>query len=268
MTLLISRKFQWRNAFWGRYNLLVSKCETIFDINASDERSKRQEIIWGVKMLQEDHAFYLNQCKVHQVGHCSSFVSRKWRTSHKKKVEKEERECSAKPWNRENHFNAFIAPKNNFSLTLKDHRFNRLFDCCTTLLYHLDDIKSYLEKYASVLNSIAILDRGFLEITILKPIFCATALIGFHVARPFLRLVLNTETTYDVLLVAFPRLYNELSTTDTKSILQVEKQVFHFVSKSLFEESMPEKCLKDALVECMKNIQRKYSSYWTLLFPA
>jgi len=33
---------------------------------------------------------------------------------------------SAKPWNRYSHFSDFIKPKKNYSLSLKDHRFNRL----------------------------------------------------------------------------------------------------------------------------------------------
>ena len=38
------------------------------------------------------------------------------------------KDFSAKPWNRQEHFDSFIAPKKNESLSLKDYRFNRLFD--------------------------------------------------------------------------------------------------------------------------------------------
>ena len=54
---------------------------------------------------------------------------------------------SSKPWNRSGHFASFIAPKENRSLSLKDHRFNRLSECALNLLYHLDDIGDYLEKF-------------------------------------------------------------------------------------------------------------------------
>ena len=53
-------------------------------------------------------------------------------------------EYSAKPWNRHSHFGEHIKPKKNMSLSLKDHHFNRLQDCCLALLYHLDDIADYL----------------------------------------------------------------------------------------------------------------------------
>ena len=57
---------------------------------------------------------------------------------------------SSKPWNRYGHFSKFIAPKENKSLTLKDHRFNRLSECALHLLYHLDDISNYLDKFTNI----------------------------------------------------------------------------------------------------------------------
>ena len=63
-----------------------------------------------------------------------------------------DRDFSTKPWNRQKHFDAFIHQKNNESLSLKDHRFNRIFECCYSLVHHMDEIKSYLEKFSSVVN--------------------------------------------------------------------------------------------------------------------
>ena len=88
------------------------------------------------------------------------------------------KENSAKPWNRYGHFTTFIQPKKNMSLSLKDHRFNRLGDCAMTLLYHLEDIASYLEKFSNIVNGITVLDRSFVEMEILKPIFAAIGLLG------------------------------------------------------------------------------------------
>ena len=67
------------------------------------------------------------------------------------------RDYSAKPWNRSNHFTEFIKPKPNMSITLKDHRFNRLFDSSLSILFHLCDISEYLDKYSSIVNGITIL---------------------------------------------------------------------------------------------------------------
>ena len=68
------------------------------------------------------------------------------------------KDYSAKPWNRHTHFSNFICPKKNHSLSLKDHRFNRLNDCALAILYHMDDITRYLEEFNNIINGITILD--------------------------------------------------------------------------------------------------------------
>ena len=47
----------------------------------------------------------------------------------------------------------------------------RVFECCYSLVHHMDDITSYLEKFSSVVNGLSITDCSFLEIEVLKPIF-------------------------------------------------------------------------------------------------
>ena len=96
------------------------------------------------------------------------------------------RDYSAKPWNRSNHFTEFIKPKPNMSITLKDHRFNRLFDCSLSIIFHLGDIAEYLDKYSSIVNGITILDRSFVGMEVLKPIFSAISLLGIHITVPFI----------------------------------------------------------------------------------
>ena len=115
------------------------------------------------------------------------------------------KENCAKPWNRHSHFSKFIAPKKNETIALKDHRFNRLSDCCLLVLYHFDDIADYLIKFEHITNNMAILDRTFVNMgDVLKPIFCASAILGHHVMRPFQRLLVDVETTYEDLLKVFP----------------------------------------------------------------
>ena len=74
---------------------------------------------------------------------------------------------SAKPWNRYSHFSDFIKPKKNYSLSLKGHRFNCLNDCAVSILYHIDDIAQYLDRYKNVINGITTLDRSFIEMEVL-----------------------------------------------------------------------------------------------------
>ena len=64
------------------------------------------------------------------------------------------------------------------SLSLKDHRFNQMQDCALTLLYHLDDIGEYLTKFSNISNGITLLDRSFVEMEVLNPIFATISLLG------------------------------------------------------------------------------------------
>ena len=113
------------------------------------------------------------------------------------------RNFSTKPWNRQKHFNAF---KNNESISLKDFRFNRIFECWYSLYYHMDDIESYLEKFSSVFNGWSTFDRSFLNMEVLNFFVCATSLIGIQITGPYQFLLINVDTRYDTLLQAFPTL--------------------------------------------------------------
>ena len=94
------------------------------------------------------------------------------------------------------------------------------------LFYDLDDLKSYLEKYSSIVHDINILERSFSEIRILKPIFCGPGpvLSGIHIVGPF-----NTKSsnylTYEILLQAFSVLYKELCEIDVNSLMQTKQQL-------------------------------------------
>ena len=87
-------------------------------------------------------------------------------------------EYSAKPWNCCNHFEEFIATKENMFLTLKDHHFNRIQDFALSLLYHLADIGECLTKFSNISNGIIFLDRSFVEMEVLKPIFVGISWLG------------------------------------------------------------------------------------------
>ena len=110
------------------------------------------------------------------------------------------KDFSAKPWNKSSNFESFISTKKNESLSFKDHRFNRIFDCSATILHHLKDIKNYLEQNKQNLNAISIIDRVFLDMEILKPIFCATALMEMHITSPLMVILLDTNTKYSTIM--------------------------------------------------------------------
>jgi len=94
----------------------------------------------------------------------------------------------------------------------------------------------------------AILDRSFIELgDILKPVFCTTAILGHHITRPFHRLLIDLDTTYESQLVAFPKLYEELTNIDPEMLLRSE-QVFKFVPQDIFKDAS----CKDHLLQTLQ----------------
>ena len=65
-------------------------------------------------------------------------------------------------------------------------------------------IKNYLDQNQHVINAISIIDRGILDMEILKPIFCATALMGMHITGPLMAILLDTDTKYSTFMSIFP----------------------------------------------------------------
>ena len=161
-------------------------------------------------------------------------------------------EYSSKSWNRQQHFDAFISPRKNESISVKDHRFNRIFDCCIHILYHVDDIKLYLDTFQNILNGIAILDRTFLDMGLLKPIFCARALVEMHFTRPFLSLLLDTECNYETLMRAFPMFYHDLQETSVEPTTMVEAHNGNitFIEAEKFKKTLPKDCLRKVVNSC------------------
>ena len=145
------------------------------------------------------------------------------------------KDYSSRPWNRSSHFASFIAPEENRSLSLKDHRFNRLSECALAILYHLDDIGNYLDKFRCIVNGISILDRTFADMEVLKPIYAAPALLGVHILKPYHYLLMDQNTKYSTLLHAFPCLYRELKEVPPSSMMK-NAQCFNFVSEAIFKK--------------------------------
>ena len=163
-------------------------------------------------------------------------------------------EYSGKPWNRYSHFSNFIHPKQNYSLSLKDHQSNRIKDCALATLYHMDDIASNFDQLSNIINSTATPDGGFLEIEVLQLIYAAISLVGLHILKPFHDLILGKDTTmYSTLLNSFLKLYEVLNSTSPKDILTF--QVFNFSKPEHFKNALPNSDLSKNLI----NVAKEYS---------
>ena len=85
---------------------------------------------------------------------------------------------------------------------------------------------------------------------ILKPIFCATSLVGIHITGPFSRLLFDNETSYSVLFEAFPKLYENLTNVEPKYLLTSD-HVLSFTSKELHIE-----CILDSILACAETYEK------------
>ena len=65
---------------------------------------------------------------------------------------------------------------------------------------------------------------------ILKPIFCATALMGMHITSPLMAILLDTNTKYSIIMSVFQKLYNDMITVKPHHFLQTSECVVSFVS--------------------------------------
>ena len=111
-------------------------------------------------------------------------------------------------------------------------------------------LDKFLDKFENIMNDITILDRSFLDMELFKPVFCATVFIGIHIARPFLSLLLDTETNYDTLLETFSKLHQNLTHTQISKYLQFESVVCDFASQDRFK-NLPKSCLLESLTDCI-----------------
>ena len=94
----------------------------------------------------------------------------------------------------------------------------------------------------------AILVRSFVDMSeVLKPLYAATALLGIHIMRPFQRLIIDVDTSYDTLLSAFPKLHAEFTEVDP-NILLTSEQVFQFIPNKMFKEALPSENLLTNLI--------------------
>ena len=86
-----------------------------------------------------------------------------------------------------------------------------------------------LNHFTNIVNGIAILDRSFSEMELLKPICAIIAILGIHVSWPCQTLLMQKETLYSTLMSSFSALYNDLTTIKGHELLKLTK-VFSFVS--------------------------------------
>ena len=107
-----------------------------------------------------------------------------------------------KQWNYSKQFDKHIHPKKNYAVQLCKQRFNRLVLASAICVHHHDDIRSFLDKYENVTNSLACIVRSFIDVKVIYVFCLAVALIGQHLVQPYLSYTYHDSVTYERLLPA------------------------------------------------------------------
>ena len=139
-------------------------------------------------------------------------------------------------------------------------------DCCLSLLHHLNDIANYLDANSTIIDDIAIVDKSFIEMKLLKPIYEAIALLGLYITRPFRTLLIDPSTTYSTLMVSCKRLYKDLTEIRAKNFLTTD-QVAYFVTKHIYEKSKPDEYLLQFLEESIKAFSSEIETLIAIALP-
>ena len=104
---------------------------------------------------------------------------------------------------------------------------------------------------------------------ILKPIFCAVALCGIHITKPY-EAFLNSETTkYSSLLEAFPIFYQELCHIDPAQMLKINEddQVFKFVNNDIYKMTLPKPVVRESVKSCVSEHSAEIINVLNIILP-
>ena len=85
--------------------------------------------------------------------------------------------------------------------------------------------------------------------------YCAGALLGLHLIKPYLSLTMSAEATYSKIIPAFQQLYQELKEVDVATLLQVQEPAFKFVSKERFQDTKYDEDIRDAILKVATSFQ-------------
>ena len=96
---------------------------------------------------------------------------------------------------------------------------------------------------------------------VLKPIFCSTALIGIQFTKPYLALLLDTTTTYETLLTAFPTVYDNLADNVSEKLLQT------VIDDKRFKSTFPKECLRECVSSCASEYKKEVFQLLEIILP-
>ena len=152
-----------------------------------------------------------------------------------------------KAWNKAEEFQLFLAPQKLQIKRLQMERFNSLVYSAATFLLVDPLVTDFLDKNDHITNQLACLVRSFQTLEYVRVLAAVAVALGSHLILPFISLTSSTTTTQQKLMVAFPALYKDLTTTDPECLLNLDQPAFSFISPDRFQEcNFPEQLLQPA----------------------
>ena len=107
-----------------------------------------------------------------------------------------------------------------------------------------------------------ILDRSFVEMEVLKPIYRAISMLSIHILKPFHELLIQPEKNFTTLLKSFPKFYSELISIEPEKLLI--DHVFKFVTEEIFKDCLPDNDLLHVLSQCCEKYPQEIQQLITL----
>ena len=126
-----------------------------------------------------------------------------------------------------------------------------LTECLTVVLQYCITwmiSQAYLEQFQNIINGISILNRGFLDMELLKPILSATVLMSIHITGPLLAILRDPKTKHSHLTHIFQTLYNDMLEKNALTFLQTN-EIATFASQEIFLKCLPKECIIVSLNE-------------------
>ena len=109
---------------------------------------------------------------------------------------------------------------------------------------------------------------GFLDMEIIKPIFCATALMGVHIISPLMAILLDTNTKYSTVMSVFQKLNKDMITLKPHHFLQTSECVVSVVPTKVFKQASPKVVIINSLNECLKEYKTEVENILRLFLRA
>ena len=152
---------------------------------------------------------------------------------------------------------------------MRKERFNRLVYLAAVVLHHRSQVQEFLQVHDTITNTLACIVRAFEDIEFLNVFLVVAAVLGIQLIEPYLDMTYYHPLSYEELIEMSKELYEDLQTTPTSEILNLDKLAFRFANKrrEMDEVVNWEAALISSVKEAVDHYQEKVTTLLSLLLP-